>query len=396
MTMKTLFRFLLAAALAVGLAVAARYNDGYVLLVVPAYRVELSLNLMILLLLAGFALFYILVRSLTAMWRLPASVQAFRAKQKADKAESALRDAMRYLLEGRYSMALKRAEDGWNAGHAPGLAAVLAARNAQLMRDEPRQQLWLARAAEHDDEIRSARLMMETVMALEGRDFEAARENLEQMVRENGRHIAALRLSLKAYQGLGNWQAVLRVLRVLEKHKAITSDQASVLRRRAHRENLRSLAGDLDALQRYVEGIDPDDLREAGLAAEAVRGLRALGNTADANRIIENALADQWDSALAGLYGEGEGPDALSRISNAEIWLQDHPRDPQLLLTLGRLCLQRDLWGKSRSYLEASLSLQANPVVHLELARLNERLGETESANRHYRAAALKTYSIKD
>lgn len=393
--MKALFRFLLVAILAVGLAVAARYNEGYVLLVVPGYRVELSLNLMILLLLGGFALFHVLVRSVTAILRLPASVQAFRARQRAEKAETAIRDSMRFLLEGRYSQALKRAEDAWAGHHSPGLAAVIAARSAQLMRDEPRQTLWSERATLHDEEIRPARLMIETVMALEGRDFETARENLEQLVRENGRHIAALRLSLRTYQGLGNWQAVLRVLRMLEKHKAITAEQAAPLRRRAHRENLRTLAGDLDALQRYVNDIDPADLREAGLAADVVRGLRALGNSADANRIIEDALADQWDSTLAGLYGEGEGTDALSRISNAEIWLQDHPRDPQLLLTLGRLCLQRDLWGKSRSYLEASLSLRPDPVVHLELARLNERLGETEAANRHYRAAALKTYSIK-
>ena len=388
--MKSLFRFLLAAALAVGLAVAARYNDGYALLVLPGYRIELTLNLLILLLIGGFLVFHLLLGALTAMWRLPASVQAYRARQKADKAESALRDAMRFLFEGRYSQALKRAEDAWEAGHAPGLAAVIAARSAQLMRDQPRQSLWSERAANHDNEIRSARLMVETVMAVEGRDFEAARNFLEQMVRQSGRHIAALRLSLRAYQGLGNWQALLRVLRVLEKHKAVTPEQAAVLRRRAHRENLRALAGDLDGLQRYVKEIDAADLREAGLAAAAVRALRLLGNTADANRIIEDALADQWDSALAGLYGEGEGADALSRISNAEIWLQDHPRDPQLLLSLGRLCLQRDLWGKSRSYLEASLSLQDNPIVHLELAKLHERLDEAEAANAHYRAAALK------
>lgn len=389
--MKTLFRFLLAAALAVGLAVAARYNDGYVLVVVPSYRVELSLNLMILLLVGSFILLFFLIRAVTEILGLPASVQAYRARQKAIKDEAALRDAMRFLFEGRYSQALKRAEDAWAAGHAPGLAALIAARSAQLMRDEPRQALWSERCADHDEEIRPARLMVETVMAIEGRDFDGARGFLEQMVRESGRHIAALRLSLRTYQGLGNWQAVLRVLRTLEKHKAMTPDQAAVLRRRAHRENLRGLSGDLDALQRYIADIEPGDLRDPGLAGEAVRSLRALGNTADANRIIEDALADQWDSALAGLYGEGEGKDALSRISNAEIWLQDHPRDPRLLLSLGRLCLQRDLWGKARSYLEASLSLEESRIAHLELARLNERLGDAEAANRHFRIAALKS-----
>ena len=48
-------------ALAVGITVAARYSAGYVLLVLPTHRVELSVNLAVVLLLArGSAVFYLL------------------------------------------------------------------------------------------------------------------------------------------------------------------------------------------------------------------------------------------------------------------------------------------------------------------------------------------------
>jgi HemY protein len=58
-------------ALAVGLSLAARLNDGYAILALPPYRVELSLNFALLLGLAGFALGYMLLRLVAQTLRLP-------------------------------------------------------------------------------------------------------------------------------------------------------------------------------------------------------------------------------------------------------------------------------------------------------------------------------------
>ena len=385
--MRLLIWLLALAALAVGVSLAARYNEGYALFVLPPWRVELSLNLLVLLLLAGFAVLHLGLRLLAGVLALPARVAAFRARSAEAKAEAALRDAVRFLFEGRYSQGVKRAEAAFEAGHAPGLAAILAARCAQLMRDEERRALWLQRAALHDRETRGARLMAEATMAVDERDFETARAALEQLVRESGRHIAAQRLSLRVQQGLGDWHAVLRLLRQLEKHKAMTPDQAAVLRQRAHRENLRGLAGDAAALERYLNDMEARDRRDVRLAGDAAAALFRAGHPREAARLIEDALAEQWDSALVTLYGE-DGGDVLGRISHAEQWLHQHPRDACLLLTLGRLCRRRELWGKARSYLEASLAIAPSRTAHLELAGLLDHLGQSEAANRHYRAAA--------
>jgi HemY protein len=63
------------------------------------------------------------------------------------------------------------------------------------------------------------------------------------------------------------------------------------------------------------------------------------------------------------------GSDPARQLQTAEGWLKEHPADPSLLLTLGRLCLQTSLWGKARDYLESSLRLQRNPEACAELAR---------------------------
>jgi hypothetical protein len=61
-------------------------------------------------------------------------------------------------------------------------------------------------------------------------------------------------------------------------------------------------------------------------------------------------------SELAGLYAECRGGDTLGRIARAEKWLEKHPEDARLLLALGRLCREQQLWGKAQSYFEASLA----------------------------------------
>ena len=76
--MRALFWVLLLAALAVGITLAARYNAGYVLLVLHPYRVELSLNFLAALLLIGFAALYVLLRVVAHAVRLPNQVRQFR------------------------------------------------------------------------------------------------------------------------------------------------------------------------------------------------------------------------------------------------------------------------------------------------------------------------------
>lgn len=98
-----------------------------------------------------------------------------------------------------------------------------------------------------------------------------------------------------------------------------------------------------------------------------------------------------WNAELAALYGRIEGGELGGRIARAEDWLRQHPRDPGLLLTLGRLCLQQRLWGKAQSDLEASLAVGRTRAAHLELAQLFTQLQRDDEAHRHYRAGAAMT-----
>lgn len=388
--MRTLLWLLILAALATGLALLGRYNDGYALLVLPPWRIEMSFNLMVILVFSSCGAIYLLLHAIASVVRMPGAVQDFRVRRARNRADTALRAAVLNWQEGRFSQAIKNAEVAFDAGHARGLAALVALRAAHAMHDQERQSLWEQRLLDNEEGLRAVRLKAEAELALDHHDLDLARERVDQLLAEGGRHIAALRLSLRVRQARGEWREVLRLTRQLEKHKALTAEQAAPLRQRAHRENLAALDGDAEQLARYWKGMPAEDRHEVRLALIAAQALAAADNCGQAAEIVEDFLDHQWDSSLAAAYGQCHGGDVVARIAHAEKWLNSHPRDASLLLTLGRLCRQKQLWGKARSYLEASLAVQSSPEAHMELASLLEDdLNEAGQANRHYRLAAL-------
>ncbi|MEY3200868.1 MAG: hypothetical protein RIR70_418 [Pseudomonadota bacterium] len=386
--MKALLWLFVLAGLAVVLSVLAEYNQGYVLLVAPPWRVEFTLNFFLVVLLAFFCGLYAVVRLIWSAAALPRQVAAFRARERKQKATAALLDAVRLMMEGRFARAMKQAAVAFEAREAPGLAALIAARAASRLREPTTERAWVLRAADFDSSVRSARLMTEAELALSGRRFDEARDRLDLLRVGGSRNLAAMRLSLRAAQGLGNWAEVARLTRQMEKYRALTPEQAKPLRRRAHLESIRERAGDATALRAYWALIPSSERKDARVTHAMARSLIAVGDNGEAQLLIEDALAHEWDSELAGLYGDCRGGDLLGRISHAEQWLLKEPRDARLLLSLGRLCMQSQLWGKAQSYFEASLALAPCREVHIELARLAEGLERGDEAARHYREAA--------
>ena len=389
--MRTLLGLLALCALAVGVSLAFSGNDGYVLITLAPWRAELTLNLFAVLIVAGFLLIHFLLRLITHTVRLPQAVRAFRERKRREKGTRALREAALQLFEGRYGHAMKSAALSYDAREAPALSALVAARAAHYLRDEQSEETWLRRAAEQDAKPHAAHLMTAAELHLDARRFEAALDALNALTALQGgsRHIAALRLALRAHRGLAHWDEALKVARQLEKHRALTHEAAMPVKQQAHLENLRARAGDAGALIAYWNAAPDEEQRIPGFAAAAARALIAANDGAQAQRIIEQQIDLAWDSELAERYADCRGGDTLGRIARAEKWLKQHPDDARLLLALGRLCCEQQLWGKAQSYFEASLAVHASRDAYAELAALLDQLGRNEEANRAYRNAAV-------
>jgi len=388
---KGLFWILALFGAAVAVALGARLNDGYVLLVFPPWRAEVSLNLFVLALVALFAVFYAVLRVLSATFGMPKRVREYRVRQQRDKAGMVFQDAVRLLFEGRFGQAMKKAGEAHAAGTARGLSALVAARAAQRMREPEKQQFWLEHARTDDPQTEAATLMLDAEMANEERRFDDALAALGHLQGKQGRHIAALRLELRARQGSGDWDGVLKLVRQLAKRDALLPEVVREIRTQAHLANIARSAADQGRLTAYLRGI-PAEERGRRVVLAAARALIALDAGSEAQKLIEAALDaagdDAWQPDLVALYGRLAGGEQTARIAKAEAWLTRHPDDARLLKALGRMCQRQRLWGKAQSYLEASLAVAATQAAHLELAHLFDQLGRAEEANKHYRASA--------
>jgi HemY protein len=389
--MRVLFWVLAIFALAAGLVVAARYNTGYALLVFPPYRVELSLNLLLIVVLGSAVLAYLLIRVVTATVALPARVRRYRDERRRSRELSALLEALREWLAGRYARAEKAAASITLEEYA-GLAAVIAAKCAHALRAFDRRDDYLSRARTLGEQDETARMITEAEFLL---DQQHPREALETLQALGPRkHTAALRLEMQAQQVLRNWDAVVPLIDQLERRGVFDEAHAERLRRRARAESFRRK--DARMLAELWKKLPEDQRMDAQVAAAAARAYIAGGDSANAQRIIEASLDVNWDSQLVALYGWCDG-DTVRQIERAEAWLQRQPRDATLLLTLAQLCARQGLWGKAQSYVEASIAVDPTYAAHLEAAQLYERAGNVDAANRHYRESlALAVARIRD
>ncbi len=133
--MRVLFWFVLLAALTLAFILVLRADHGYVLVVFPPWRVEMSVALVLVVLVLTHALFYVLMRLLRTTLRLPREVKAWRTRRRHALAQDALRRAVAALLSGQATHALRLARQSLERGPLP-LAALVGAQ-AALQLGEP-------------------------------------------------------------------------------------------------------------------------------------------------------------------------------------------------------------------------------------------------------------------
>ena len=387
--MRALVAFILIAAAAVTLALLFRINTGYVLFVAPPYRVEVSQNAFILIVIATFLALYALIRAAVRLARLPAEVREGRRRRQFERFRSKQDAAVVALLEGRHGKARQFAQEALAMPQSSPVAALVGARAALETRDWAAARAILDRPDTRATNLAVPRLMLEAELALERGQPTEALSRLAELRREAGLHTAAQRLELRALTAAGRPAEIPALVDQLVKRKVYDAHQGELLRASAHAEALASLAHDAAGLRAYWARVPENDRRQAKVARAAARSFVQLGGDREAADILARSLERNWDPTLLPLYAECRAPDATRQLETAERWLVSHNDDATLLYALGRLCERQQLWGKAQTYLEASLALDNHWRAHVALGEMLSQLGRHDEANAHL-AAALK------
>jgi len=376
----------IAATAALGLAIAE--HSGYVLVAYKSFRYESSLWATLAVIAVLWLMFWGIKVLVELVMTSTGVVNPWSRRNRSRRVQVAIEHGQLDLAEGRWASAQRHLTRAAEAERQPLLYYLGAARAANEQGQYEESDRLLERALERQPQAELAIALSHAQLQTDRGDTDGALVTLQAMHERHPRSAQTLRQLQRLHQQRGEWSAVIRLLPELRKDKVLPPAELAELERRAWGENL-SLAAHreedgtvgLQSLKRAWEQLTSAQRQEAPLVLAYAEQLRQLGAQVETEDVLRTALNGKDGGHLARLYGVVRGSDPARQLQTAEGWLKEHPADPSLLLTLGRLCLQTSLWGKARDYLESSLRVQRNPETCAELARLLAQLGDTERSN---------------
>ena len=384
--MRTLIAAFLALLAAVLVTLWVKQDNGYVLIGYGTWTIEGSLALFTLGVLAMFILLHLSLRLLSRLWQMPEQVAEWRRKRRIQRAHRSLTRGLVELAEGRWKVAERHLTRHAEQSETPLINYLAAARAAQLQGEHGRRDDYLHLAHESMPSADVAVGLTQAELQLAHQQYEQALATLMHVRSLSPKHNYVLKLLKKLYENLGEWQKLEEILPDLRRRKVIGDKEFQALEGQVLRERLKQESVSVDQLVHYWQSIPKDLRQDQSMLIEYCRRMLPLGAGPRVEPLIANALSRQWVSELVVLYGQIELNDPSHQLAVAEGWLKQHPEDAVLLLTLARLALKNKLWGKARSYLEASISIAPTPESYQQLGLLLERLGEPAKAAKCFRA----------
>ncbi|MCU7803443.1 MAG: heme biosynthesis protein HemY [Candidatus Thiodiazotropha sp. (ex Lucinoma borealis)] len=384
--MRTLIAALFALLAAVVITLWVKQDNGYVLIGYGEWTIEGSLALFVLAGLALFLLVYASIRLLSHLWHMPERVASWRQKRRSLRAQHALTRGLVELAEGRWKVAERHLTRYAVQSETPLLNYLAAARAAQLQGEHTRRDDYLHLAHESMPSADVAVGLTQAELQLAHQQYEQALATLMHVRSLSPKHNYVLTLLKKLYENLKEWQKLEEMLPELKRRKVIDEKAYHLLETRVYCERLKQEATTLDSLVQFWQSIPKGVRQQQQVLLDYCRYMMALDAGSRVEPLIAAALQREWNSELVSLYGTIELADSSHQLAVAEGWLKNHQDDPVLLLALARLSLQNKLWGKGRSYLEASIGITPTSASYQQLGLLLERLGETDKAMQYFRA----------
>lgn len=413
--MRSVIWLLLLFVVAVVAATALGTNDGLASFYWGTWRLDMSLNLFLLLLLGTCVALVTVIQALRSLTTLPQRARQWRLARRDRSAQLALREALAQYFGGRYARAEKSAQralaiqaetpDLTQDNEFAVLAHLLYAGSAHRLQDRVRRDshleraLLLARRAGSAKSAEEGAHLLAAEWALDDRDAPRALKLLAALPAGIARRTHALRLKLQATR-LGQHPAeALKTARLLAKHQGFSKVAAVGLLRSLAFESL-DTAHDMDQLRQVWAQFDPADRRDAFVASRAASRAAQLGHPLDGRTwlrpywdALDNCSAEDRTALSQGLVAcvaglEGDWLPTLERSA------QNYPRDSAVALAVGSGFAERQLWGKARQKLEQaardeSFDGASRCRAWVALARLAEQNADEGLAASCYRSAAM-------
>lgn len=388
--MKRLFWLILIGLLLASTAyLGLNHDPGYVRISVGNWLIESNLYVLAIINTSILVLLFITLSILRRLWRAQKSAGQWLGNSRAQKAAKKTNDGLLAFLEGNWGDASKLLKSSADKSATPIVNYLAAAHAANEQGNKKEAELLLQKAYDKTTDSDFAVGIAKAQMELDQNQLESSLATLVRLKARKPNHPFILKLLRSVYVRLEDWQQLIQLIPELK--KAPNADKAKLheLEEQAWRELFTQKADELqrdnqvdrasdelaELWKKLPDSVRYDDTVILNYATQLIR----LQNEIEAETLIRKMLVRNWSDSLVALYGTVKANNPAEQLITAETWLKSRPNNHVLLLSLGRISLQNELWGKALEYFEASNSLHPSKESLAELCRLEQHLGKANS-----------------
>ncbi|MBA3661414.1 MAG: hypothetical protein H0W64_06780 [Gammaproteobacteria bacterium] len=381
--------FLIILIASVWLGIEIMRHPGFLLLVYQPWMIQMPIWFALLATLIIFITFYLVINSFDQLQFTWFRMKNWLRHRREHQLLSKTQQGFSALIESRYKQAEQLLVGSVDQTLEPLINYLSAAKAAHAQAAFERRDQYIQKAYEMAPSETFAIGLTQAELEFSQNQSEHALATLTHLRQKNARHPGVLKLLKKIYVHLGDWQHLLLILPDLRKAKLLTDEETQLFEKNIYCEMLNAAQfTDANAAKLMWDTV-PKHLRKN--PAVITSYLQQLVRFPEAHQQVEDlirkVLKTHYQSELVLLYGDLNFTQLNRELITLGHWSKQYGMRPEILLTLGKLCVKLKLWGKARDYFEKCLSLGPNPAASLAYGELMEALNDREQALQIYRTS---------
>ncbi len=362
-------------------------HQGYVLITLGNYTVEMSVVSAVLVAVIFYFALLLLENLLGRLFSLGNRTRGWLSRRRQRKARHQTLDGLVALAEGHYREAERLMIKGARNTETPLINYLTAAEAAQAQGQDEKRDDYLRQAeAEHPKAELAVGLIRARLQLRQGQAAEAE-AILSQLRESHPQNLMVQSLLKECYVALGRWSELLDMLPSLHKHKLIGGEELAELQQRGYAAQFAEQGHQLgsEGLLDLWRELPRARRQDPQLLAALCQQLLQLKATEQAESLLQDALRKQLHPALLALCGKLGPGEHASLLALLLRQAKTDPKQAPLLSAIGHLYLQRRQFNEAQSYLEQALALQPNASDYLAMAQVLEQQRLFEKAGHFYR-----------
>jgi len=366
-------------------------DPGYLIFTIAGYRIETTAWFALIAILLSWVLVYFSMRLLSNL-RLDRKLVSWQKSRSKRAADLQLESGIYQLAKGDFKAASRLFQKSASKSTFPALNWLLAAYASHLSGKRDECDRWLVNAENAEGANLLLTPLLQAKLQLQRDEPEKALATLNRIANTNKSPIQ-LELMRQVLTELQDWKQLDTVLLNVKKLGANHSGAINQAEKDLCLEHFALM--DSEALNRKWKEISTVLKKDSQIVLAYCHRLAELGLENQAEQSLQKAINQKFDSELLIGYGLLLA-DSKAQLITAERWLREKPADANLLVSLGRLSLRNQYWGKAQEYFNLAVDISSHPIAHAELGRFYAARKEYAKSIFHYESCMIAGHQLPE